>query len=335
MPILRLAALSLSLVAAFAAAPARADVTPPSLPLGMPALPNLYGLELNQWFVYANHVSAGTYIDGSITQDGGLTYFPSASELSRSGITSQVFGGKQATAFARVAPDSLGSSASAHDALSPTSTLTGAVGYSMVSYMAVLDTNASIQFNLKLDGQLRTLGDRVSSPDGSGAAVAALAYGSQPDISTESQLAVFQAAGLTPYADGDLLVQELSALKSSTQAHLDAFGAQTDTVITSTDVDTTLHVTADGTRLDCDASVISPACGRYFYMLNLVLFTGARNGGQADFLHSLEVSSYSINGGPAQAFAAASPVPEPASASLLVAGLLAVGGFVLRRRQIP
>jgi hypothetical protein len=333
MPAFRLAVLSLGLAAAFAATPARADATTPSLPLGLPGPSNLYGFELNQWFVYANHVSAGTFIDGSTTEDGGLIPFPSASQLTRSAEASQVSGSKLAAGFARVAPSSLGASASARDPLNPASTLTGAAGYAMVSYVAVLDTDASLQFNLKLDGQLHTVGERALGADGSGAAVAALAYGSHANMTTANVAQTFEAAGISPDADGDLLLHELSTLKSSTQTHLDAFGAQTDTARTSADIDTTLHVTAQGTRLDCDASVVSPACGRYFYMLNLVLFTGAQDGGVADFSHSLQVSSYSVNGGPAQAFTAVSPVPEPANASLLIVGLAALGGFVWRRRR--
>lgn len=332
MTTLRLATLALSLTAAFAAAPASADVTTPTLPLGTPGLSNLYGLELNQWFVFANHVSAGGFIDGATTQDGNLKFFPTGSDLNRSAEISQVSGSKLASAFSRVSADGLGASASARDPLNPMSTWTGAVGYSSVSFMAVLAEDTSILFKLKLDGQLRTLGGRAPGSDGSGAAVAALAYGSQANLTTDSQLAVFKAAGLTPYADGDLLLHELSTLKSSTQTHLDAFGAQTDRLGSSADIDTTLQVTAKGTRIDCDPLTVSPACGRYFYMLNVALFTGAQNGGVADFSHTLEVSSFSVGGAAAQPFTAISAVPEPAAAPLLAVGLFSLYGLVVRRR---
>ena len=46
------------------------------------------------------------------------------------------------------------------------------------------------------------------------------------------------------------------------------------------------------------------------------------------------VTGVSIGGAAAQPFNAISAVPEPASASLLITGLLAAGGFVMRRRQM-
>ncbi|MCE4535857.1 PEP-CTERM sorting domain-containing protein [Pelomonas sp. P7] len=328
MPALRPASLVLGLLTAatLAAAPARAD-TP--LPLGTPGLPNLYGLELNQWFVFANQASAGTSIDGKLTQEGGLQPFPLGSELSREVQTSQASGSKLASAFARVSATGVGASASARDPLDPASTWTGSVGYAMVSYAAVLDRDTSIRFDLKLDGQLRTLGERATGPDASGAAVAALAYGSQADMTDESQRAVFAAAGLSPDASEEVLLQQLSTLKSSTQTHLDAFGAQADTAHPWTDVDTTLHVTAQGTEVKCDGSFSSPACGRYFYLFNVLLFTGAQNGGLADFSHSLQVSAISVDGGAALPFQAVSAVPEPSTALLWAAG---VCGLLVRRR---
>lgn len=333
MPALRPAS-ALRLLAAVAAAtlataPARADTTLPPLPLGTPGLSNLYGLELNQWFVFANLPSAGTYIDGSTTQEGALQPFPLGSELSRQAQTSQASGSKLASAFARVSATGVGASASARDPLDPASSWTGAASYAMVSYAAVLDRNTSVRFDLKLDGQLRTLGERAIGPDASGAAVAALAYGSQAEMTNESQRAVFEAAGLSPDAGGDVLLQQLSTLKSSTQTHLDAFGAQADTAHPWTDVDTTLHVTAQGTEVKCDGSFSSPACGRYFYLFNVLLFTGAQNGGLADFSHSLQVSAISVDGGAALPFQAVSAVPEPSTALLWAAG---VCGLLVRRR---
>ncbi|HET9642804.1 MAG TPA: PEP-CTERM sorting domain-containing protein, partial [Burkholderiaceae bacterium] len=77
---------------------------------------------------------------------------------------------------------------------------------------------------------------------------------------------------------------------------------------------------------------ISPACGRYFYMAGAFLFTGAQNGGFADFSHTLEITSVSVGDGAAQPFEALSPVPEPASATLLAVGMLGLFSIVTRRR---
>ncbi|MBW8847725.1 MAG: PEP-CTERM sorting domain-containing protein [Burkholderiales bacterium] len=336
MPLSRLAVLTLSLTAALAHQAASADALLPPFALGVPNASNLYGLELNQWFAISNEVTAGTIIDGALSQHGGPLSLPSAAQLSRQAEDSQAANGKLASAFARVGANSLGASASAGAPLEPMSTGSVAVGHSFVGYWAVLDQDTSIHFDLKLDGQLGTTGDRATGTDRSGAAVTALVSGSEANFTTESQYALLKTAGLDAFAvGGDALLQQLITAKSSTQTHLDVFGAQSDTMTRALDVDTTLHVTANGTRIDCDTP-ISPACGRYFYMVGAFLFTGAQNGGLADFSHTLAITSVSVGNGAAQPFTALSPVPEPASAAMLLTGLLGLGGFVARRRrQIP
>lgn len=330
MPISRLTVLALSLTAALAPHGASADVSLPPLLLGTPDASNLYGLALNQWFVVTNEVTAGTIIDGALSQQGGTLSFPSAAQLSRQADDAQAAGGKLASAFARVGANSLGASASAGAPLEPMGTGSMAVGHAFVGYWAVLDRDTSIHFDLRLDGRLATTGDRAAGADRSGAAVTALVAGSEANFTTESQYALLRAAGLDAFAvGGDPLLQQLISARSSTQTHLDVFGAQSQTMDRSLDIDTSLHVTANGTRINCDTPV-SPACGRYFYMVGAFLFTGAQNGGFADFSHTLQVSSFSIDGGVAQPFSPASPVPEPASALLMLLGGAALVG--LRRR---
>lgn len=331
----QLRSLPLALFAALLPGLAAAQATVPTPPLGDPTPASLYGALLNQWYVGINHVSAGTFIDGATTLNGGIAALPTPAELARSADTAQTQGSKQASAAASVTSTSLGAYSLARDPMDSASTWTGALAYSIVSYWAVLDSPAPVRFDLKLSGTLATSGDRSLDADASGAAVAALAYGSQANPTNESQAALFGAAGFSWLAEGDVLLHELSTLKSSTQTHLDTFGAQSDTAHRAIDVDTELHVTASGTEIKCNGTepaAVQPLCGRYSYFMNVMLFTGAQNGGLADFSHTLGVVSLSVGGGAAQPLNAISPVPEPATAPMLALGVAGLLAAAARRR---
>lgn len=324
--------LVLSLIAA--SLPAAAQTTLPPTPLGTPDPASFYGLLLNQWYVSVKQVSAGTLIDGTPTQDGSFLTFPTSAATPSRAESGQTVGGKSASALGVASATQLGAAASARAPLTPDATGMAAVGYAALSYWAVLDQDAAVRFNLGLKGSLSTTGNVALGADATTAGVAVLAHGSEANFSNASQAALFANAGLDVNAEGETLLRQLSVLSPSTQTHLDVFGAQADALHTAVDVDTTLSVTASGTQIQCNGTEpapISAVCGRYFYFMNVFLFTGAQNGAAADFSHTLGVDSISINGGPAQAFNAVSAVPEPGSALLLAAGL-GLLGMAARRR---
>jgi len=299
-----------------------------SLPGAPPAAGGLFGLTVGSWYVESHLVSAGTFIDGVDSDHSASHIAPTL--LAVDVADHQSLGSKSAAAAARVGATSLGTSAAAGDALHPDGTWTAAASYASVMYWAVLDGNAPLTFNLKLDGHLGVTGSRALGDDRSGAALAVFAQGSQRNFTTESQRALFSGAGIDIDAEGDALLTQFKAWPTTTQPQLATFGAQASVATPGVDVDTSLHVTAEGTRIDCDPGV-SPVCGRYFYFLNVFMFTGAQNGGFADFSHTLQVDSFSLGGGAAQPFLPQSPVPEPASTALMLLGGAALAA--LRRRR--
>lgn len=322
----RVRPIALSLFAA--CMPAAAQSSLPPMLLGTPDPASFHGLLLNQWYVAAKQVSAGSLIDGVPTQGGSFETFPLAPATPSRAESGQTLDGKTVSASALATATQLGASASAAAPLQPDATGMTAVGYAALSYWAVLDRDVVVSFSLGLQGSLSTSGSLAAGSDASTAGVAVLAHGSQANFSKASQAALFANAGLDVDAEGETLLRQLGMLQPSTQPHLDVFGAQADTLHSWVPVDTTMSVTAHGTELVCDGTepaAIAAVCGRYFYFMNVFLFTGAHNGATADFSHTLGVSSIRVDGGPEQAFSPVSAVPEPGSAWMLSAGLGLLG----------
>jgi hypothetical protein len=329
-------AVGLSLLALTLSLPATAQTALPGLTLGTPDPASFYGALLNQWYVAATQVSAGTLIDGTPTQSGSFGLFPAPGSLAGLAESQQQQGGKAASALGSLSATKLGAAATAAAALDPQATGMVAVGYSMLSYWAVLDQDVTVRFSLPLEGRLTTTGNRSLGPDASLSGVVAWAHGSQTNPTNAGQAALFANAGIDVNAEGEALLRQLATVQPSTQTHLAVFGAQADTLHPTVDVNSTLEVTAQGTRIDCTVPIpgpLSAICGRYFYFMNVALFTGAQNGAQADFSHTLSVASYSIDGATAQPFNAVSVVPEPGPAPLFGLGLAGLAALRWQRRR--
>ena len=335
MRLLRRPALGLLIAATL---PAAAQTGLPPLPVIAATPANLYGMLANQWFVGITQVSAGTEINGASLTDSQQFKFPSPSDLGHRAEMTQAVASKSAAAWGSTADLSLSAAAQAQDPLHPDATGIAAVGYSLISYWAVLDQNYPLRVSLPLQGRLTTTGSIATGLDASMAGVVAFANGSDGDPTGAGQAATFAKAGIDLNEGGEPLLRQFSMLKPSTQTYLDVFAAQSDTSHTWVDVKSTLNVTASGMEIHCDGTepaAVKPMCGRYFYYLSVALFTGAQNGAQADFAHAFSGgATYSVNGGPALALNAStvSAVPEPGSALLLALGLLGMAGYVGRRR---
>ena len=287
------------------------------------------GIPIDRWWVELNQVSASTYIDGVSTQDKSSVVAPTPAQLNLHASTFQTLGSKVAASSSNTSATSVGSSASAIDKLVPDSTLTASTSYAIAAYWAVLHDSSSVTFDLKLTGTLNAVGSRTFGSNPSSAAVAAIAVGSLPDETTAAAYQLFANAGIDAHAEGNALLEELAHWPTTTQRNLATFGAQVNTAGTENSVDTRMSVTADGTRINCDPALASP-CGAYFFYFNVFLFTGAVNGGVADFSHSLAVESFRTGSGPSQVFGSSplSAVPEPSMAACLLLGLF---GLVSRK----
>jgi len=294
--------------------------------------------ELNRWYVMESKTSAVAVIDGQLQNDfhrhiygDGLLAEDSQARLN--------LDGRSAEARNSVAAGRIGSFSAARQALNPDATFSLAHGYSMISFAAFLSNAAPVTLDLHLTGSLQTLGDRAATgSDPSRAVVAAYGLGSPSDVNEGGFDRLFANIGIDPNLEGEALLNQLAHWPTTSQRNLQTVGVQTDSLNRSAEVDQRFSVTADSTRYDCPAGVVSPLCGSYYLQFHLFLFTAAENGGIADFSHSLAVDAIRVAEGtslsfdPGQALPViTTPVPEPSRAALLGLGLLAIGGLKSRR----
>ncbi|MCV2418985.1 PEP-CTERM sorting domain-containing protein [Paucibacter sp. DJ2R-2] len=294
--------------------------------------------ELNRWHVFESKTSAVAVIDGRLQNDFHRHIFGDGL-LAEDSLARLNADGRSAEAQNTVGAARLGSFSAALQPLAPDATISLAHGYSMISFMAYLSSAAPVTLDLHLSGTLQTLGDRAATgSDPSRAVVAAYGVGSPSDANEGGFDRLFANIGIDPNLEGEALLNQLAHWPTSSQRNLQTLGVQTDSLQRSAEVDQRFSVTADSTRVDCPAGVVSPLCGSYYLQFHLFLFTAAENGGLADFSHSLSVDAIHVAEGtslsfePGQALPViTTPVPEPSPAVLLGLGLLAIGGLKSRR----
>lgn len=296
--------------------------------------------ELNRWHVFESKTSAVALIDGRLQNDFHRQIFGDGL-LAEDSLARLTADGRSAEAKNTLGATRLGSFSTALQPLDPNATISLAHGYSMISFAAFLSNAAPVTLDLHLTGSLQTLGDRAATgSDPSRAVVAAYGLGSPSDVNEDGYNRLFANAGIDPNLEGEALLNQLAHWPTTSQRNLQTIGVQTDSLHRSAEVDQRFSVTADSTRYDCPAGVVSPLCGSYYLQFHLFLFTAAENGGVADFSHSLAVDAIRVAEGTALTFepgqalpVITTPVPEPGRAVLLGLGLLAIGGLKSRRGQ--
>jgi len=188
-----------------AAAPAFAD------PATLGFLPStvqpsdLFGLPVDRWFVELNQTSAFTAMD-SVTDTRGLSYFaPNSAQLNLASESMQTLLSRQATARATTTATTLGTWASAVDALDAHSSFTASGAYAIQAYWAVLSDPTPVRFKLNLKGSLHVTGSRVGGEDSSAAAVAMYAQGSLNELNPDYSQP-FKNIGVDTNTEGDALL---------------------------------------------------------------------------------------------------------------------------------